>query len=274
MDPMSDLGNRRTAATFTGRCCWQVPIEGTGPTDLVLLHGFQQDHRAWRPLVAGLDGERYRLIAPDLPGCGQSPPPERWEDSTIEVLAADLAGGLADLGIERPVLVGHSLGAAIALQLALDQPALPAGLVLFAPASTRGLDFVPADRVEQLAQPTPEQQRALLRLAFERSPGPSELAVMEEAIDAVDPRHIEGAARSMQRFVVADRLGSVRAPSLLIAGDRDRHVPLVNHVATWQALPDAGLHVFSGVGHVPSWEEPACSVALVERFCRRQLDRG
>jgi sigma-B regulation protein RsbQ len=166
----------------------------------------------------------------------------------------------------RPVLIGHSLGAAIALQVALDRPALPLGLVLFAPASTRGLDFVPADRFDQLVHPSRDQQRALLRAAFERVPNRRALAAMERTVLRAHPDHIEGAARSMRDFAVEERLASIQAPALVIAGDRDRHVPLRNHLATWRHLPRAGLHVFHGIGHVPFWEDPPASIALVRGF--------
>ena len=67
----------------------------------------------------------------------------------------------------------------------------------------------------------------------------------------------------MRTFVVEDRLAEIRCPALLVAGDRDRHVPLRNHLATWSALPRAGLHVEHDVGHVPFVEATDTSARLL-----------
>ena len=60
----------------------------------------------------------------------------------------------------------------------------------------------------------------------------------------------------MRDFVVADRLAELDLPTLLLCGDRDRHVPLANHLATWRAIRRCGLQVYFDVGHVPFAEVP------------------
>ena len=105
--------------------------QGTGERTVVLLHGFGGDLDNWlfnvTPLAAVAD-----VVALDLPGHGQSdialPAP------SVEALAGFGAAFLDALGIGRAHLVGHSLGAAVAAQLALDHPERVAGLVLVAPA--------------------------------------------------------------------------------------------------------------------------------------------
>lgn len=237
---------------------WHVARTGTGQ-DVVFIHGFQNAGSAWTPLLAAMADDPIRASVVDLPGCGDSEPPPTWERSTIPELAADLATIL-----DGPaVIVGHSLGGGIALQLALDAPDLAKGLLLFAPVSTRGLDFVDGATAEALAHPTAETQRALLRAAFHRLPDDETMATLLATIERAHPLHIEGAARSMRTFVVEDRLGEIRCPTLLVAGDRDRHVPLRNHLATWSALPRAGLHVEHDVGHVPFVEAPETSARLL-----------
>ncbi len=255
----------RSSAPLDAAPGWFVATDGAGARDVVFVHGFQNDHRAWEPLLGALDGRRHRFLRLDLPGCGASAPPADWRDSTIARLAAELHRHLLAWGADRPVLVGHSLGAAVALQLALDRPGTPAGLVLFAPASTRGLDFVSDEQFATLVHPRPDQQRALLAAAFHRPPDEATIARFEAMVRAAHPAHIEGAARSMRTFDVSDRLTAITAPVLLVAGDRDRHVPLRNHLATWRALPRCGLHVLHRVGHVPFWEDaPTCTRLLAE----------
>jgi pimeloyl-ACP methyl ester carboxylesterase len=235
-------------------------------TAVVFVHGFQNDHRAWDPILPAIERTGRVLLAVDLPGCGDSQPPATWERSTIQELALDLVELVRATSISDPVLVGHSLGAAIALQVALDQPDIPSGLVLFAPASTRGIDFAPREVTEALARPTPEEQRKLLRAAFERTPDDATMARLEATILAASPNHIEGAARSMRDFDIEARLADITLPCLLIAGDRDRHVPLRNHIATWAGIRGAGLHIEHGVGHVPFVEATDSSARLLDGF--------
>jgi len=228
---------------------------------------------AWDAFVATIRRQGRRLTLLDLPGCGRSEPPAGWQRSTIDELALDVAELVRDSAMRDPVLVGHSLGGAIALQVAMNEPDLLSGLVLFAPASTTGLDFVPADAADGLAHPTPDDQRRLLRAAFHQPPDGDTLAALEAVVLRADPMHIEGAARSMLTFVVQSRLAEITAPSLVVAGDRDRHVPLRNHLATWAHLRRAGLHVEHEVGHVPFVEAAVRSAALVEHFIEHERRR-
>ena len=88
------------------------------------------------------------------------------------------------------------------------------------------------------------------------------MAVIEQATR----EHIEGAARSMRTFTCQGELGAIGVPSILICGDRDRHVPLRNHLATHQAIRRCGLQVYFDVGHVPFAEVPDRCADDVERF--------
>ena len=246
----------------------EIAVQQTGTgTDLVLLHGFQNDHTAWDPFVERLDLDRYRVTTFDLLGCGASGGAATWERCTIDEYAADLVAVCDELGLAAPVAIGHSLGGATALQAALSWPHRLRALVLVAPASTSGLDFVPDDATfEVLAHPTPEQQRQLALAAFRHPPADDDLAALLAVIARATPEHIEGAARAMRGFVRQGHLGALNLPTLLVCGDRDRHVPLRNHLATQQAIPRCGLQVWTDVGHVPFLEVADDFAAVVGRF--------
>ena len=171
------------------------------------------------------------------------------------------------LDIDRPVLLGHSLGAATILSAALANPGRFAAIVLIAPASTTGLDFLPDEAsFDVLAHPTREQQRALARAAFRRAPSEEDFRDLMAVLELASPEHIEGAARAMRTFTCQANLIALDVPSILICGDRDRHVPLRNHLATQQAIPRCGLQVYFDIGHVPFIETPDSCAADVERF--------
>lgn len=231
------------------------------------MHGFQNDHSAWRPLLQRLDPDRYRLTCFDLLGCGASAGADTWTRCTIDEYAADLAALCDLLEIRRPVGVGHSLGAAIILTAALANASRFAGAVLVAPASTSGLDFLPDEAsFAALAHPTREQQRALAAAAFRRPPPEQDFRELMTVIEAASAQHIEGAARSMRGFSRQAELSALTMPCVVICGDRDRHVPLRNHLATQQAIPRCRLQVYFDIGHVPFAETPDACAADIERF--------
>jgi sigma-B regulation protein RsbQ len=243
---------------------WQ---SGRGHRDLVFVHGFQNDHTAWRPLIERLDPGRYRFTSFDLLGCGASAGASTWERCTIGEYGADLTTLCDVLGLDRPIVLGHSLGAAVILSAALASPGRFAGAVLIAPASTTGLDFLPDESsFDALARPTREQQRALARAAFRRPLPEDALSELMAVIERATPQHIEGAARAMRAFTRQQDLHALDLPSLLVCGDRDRHVPLRYHLATQQAIPRCGLQVYFDVGHVPFAETPEACAADVGRF--------
>ena len=236
-------------------------------TDIVLLHGFQNDHTVWDPFVERVDLDAYHVTAFDFVGCGASASDVDWERCTIAEYAEDLVAVCDALEIAAPVVIGHSLGGATALEAALAHRDRFRALVLVAPASTTGLDFLPdATAFESLAHPTPEQQRQLARAAFRRPPSNDEFEVLLNVVARATPEHIEGAARSMRDFVRQDDVTRLRLPCLLVCGDRDRHVPLRNLLATQQAIPRCGLQVYYDVGHVPFAELPDRFAADVGHF--------
>lgn len=243
---------------------WQ---SGAGDRDLVFVHGFQNDHSAWQPLLQRLDPDRYRFTCFDLLGCGASAGADTWTRCTIDEYAADLAALCDLLKIRRPVVIGHSLGAAIILSAALADTTRFAGAVLVAPASTSGLDFLPDESsFAALAYPTGEQQRALAAAAFRRLPPENEFRELMAVIEAASAQHIEGAARSMRAFNRQAELSALTMPCIVVCGDRDRHVPLRNHLATQQAIPRCRLQVYFDIGHVPFAETPGACATDVERF--------
>jgi pimeloyl-ACP methyl ester carboxylesterase len=87
-----------------------VIVEGEGP-DVLLVHGFPDDHAVWRKQIPALVAAGYRVIAPDTRGCGDSDVPPRVGDYRADVLVSDLVGLLDALGIGKVRLVAHDWGA-------------------------------------------------------------------------------------------------------------------------------------------------------------------
>jgi pimeloyl-ACP methyl ester carboxylesterase len=98
-----------------------VIVEGEGP-DVLLVHGFPDDHTVWREQIPALVAAGYRVIAPDTRGCGESEMAATTVDYRIDRLVADLVGVLDAVGARKVRLVGHDWGAVQAWQLALRHP--------------------------------------------------------------------------------------------------------------------------------------------------------
>ena len=107
--------------------------QGSGPT-LLLIHGLSGNMRNFAHSLVERLKDKYRIILVDRPGSGYSTRPRR-ASATIRAQADTMARFIEALRLERPLVVGHSLGGAIALSLALNHPEKVAGLALLAPAT-------------------------------------------------------------------------------------------------------------------------------------------
>lgn len=118
---------------------------------ILLVHGLASNARTW-DLAAPLLARDFRVTAIDQRGHGQSDKPTH--DYTLATIAGDLAGVLGALGWVRPLIVGHSWGANVALQLASDHPALPGGIVLVDGGTTELAALMSLEEtLERLAPP-------------------------------------------------------------------------------------------------------------------------
>ena len=224
-------------------------------TPLVLVHGFGGDLNAWLFNLPSL-AETRSVYALDLPGHGKSG--KTVAKGSLEALAEDLAGFLAAVGIEDAHLVGHSLGGAVALQLALARPARVASLTLISPAG-----FGPeinADYVEGfVAAERRKEMKGLLQMLF----ADPELVSRDMINDILKYKRLDGVTAALrtiadavfpdgrQAGVLSPRLAELAVPLQVIWGSEDRIVP-ASHAAD---LPEkVRVHLLEEVGHMPQME--------------------
>ncbi|MCS6844579.1 MAG: alpha/beta hydrolase [Caldilineales bacterium] len=248
---------------------------GSGPP-LVLLHGLGGGQDNWQLQVPAL-APRYRLILPDLRGHGRSPKPKG--PYRMEQMAADVAKLLRRLEAWPAHVLGLSLGGAVALQLALDEPRLVRSLVLvntlpkFATADWRqrmlgvrrfvaayvlGMDRI-AEQVAGRLFPKPEQ--GLLRAEAAAHLARNDLAAYRASLWAV------------ARFDVTPRLSKIACPALVIAGDQDTTLPLEPKRRLAEQIPGARLLVVPNSGHATPLDQPEAFNAAVLGFLA-QIEGG
>ena len=250
---------------------------GAGPA-VILVHGYLASHAAWHAVVAPL-AAHFRVIAPDLPGFGESekPPPSRYAYTTA-AFAESLVDLIAALDVNRASIIGHRMGSAVALTTAIAYPDLVERLVLVTPdlyprrpsrwerAATApvvgGLVF------KQLAGP-----RLFLRYFDPWSPPAAPVSArMLEWIDAFSAPAAREAAHATMR-ALADtrallaRLSRATAPTLVCCGGRDDAVRLGQGRQLARDLPRGRLELFDA-GSSPEDERPDEFARRVTAFLR------
>jgi pimeloyl-ACP methyl ester carboxylesterase len=258
--------------------------KGSGPA-VVLLHGngvSAEDFRA-SGLLAAL-AETHRVIAFDRPGYGYSERPRRhvW---TAQAQARLLLRAMAVLGVERPLVVGHSWGSLVAANIALEAPQEISGLVLmsgyYRPTIRPDVPFLAGPAVpvvgdlmrftvspvaarlltpavlKQLFSPAPVSERFKSDYPIRLSWRPSQLRA-----SAAESMLMGWAAAKLKR-----RLPRLATPTLILAGRGDKLISF-SHQSEWLAgvLADNQFVALEGVGHMLHYTAPDEVAAAIERF--------
>lgn len=261
-----------------------VLVQGSGP-DLVLIHGASGSLRDFSFDLIDRLSPRYRVIAFDRPGLGNSDPlPDG--DASLAGQVAVLKAAADQLGATRPLLVGQSYGGTVALSWALDHPAaalvtigspsLPwpgtldpwyrlnetaLGRAVLIPLAAA---WVPESYVESAVTavfaPQPVPAGYLAHLGTDLTLRRSALAANVQQINSL----------RAQVVAMEPRLSTLTLPFEMVHGDADTIVPLSIHSAPLAArLPNAHLTVLHGVGHMPHHADPEAVLAAIDRAAAR-----
>lgn len=245
---------------------------GQGPT-VVLLHGFGESLLSWRAafdrLAAGAD-----VIALDLPGFGLSDKPATGYGN--ERMAAAVIGALDAMGVQRAVIVGHSMGGAVAVTLALQAPQRVTALVLVSPAVSAASWGVRPPGSEGLTDDW--MRRAIaryerLRPRFTAPHDPNWLREDSAALaytPADDPAY-DVALQSVLRefdfdYLTPERAVRLTAPTLVIWGEFDQVIPRTIGARIVESVASARLVIVPRSLHRPHVERPDTVATLIAGF--------
>ncbi len=257
----------------------------SGPHDapaVVLLHGFGSSLETWEAWAQRLSDD-YQVVRFDLPGCGLSEADRTGNYGDARSL--ELVKGLMDsLGIKTAVLVGNSMGGRIAWRFAAAFPERTRKLVLISPDgfASPGFQYGKAPQVPALLKLMKYfLPRTLLRTNLAAAYGdPRRLS--DAAVDRyyellLAPGNREAMIQRMQQSILQDPvplLQKISAPTLMLWGEKDRLIPFANSADYLNALADARLVAFAGLGHVPHEEAPAESLTAVMQFIAIEAHSG
>jgi pimeloyl-ACP methyl ester carboxylesterase len=229
----------------------------------VLLHGAGGSRLNWPPELRRLgqasapDATVYTL---DLPGHGRSGGAGR---GAIEDYATNVVVFFDMVGIERAVVVGHSMGGAIALTMALDAPGRVAGLVLIATGAR--LRVAPAI-LEKIPVDFDMALDVITRCAWSPVASANLVELGRESLREIGPDVLLGDLAACDRFDVMERLGEVDVPALVIVGSADRLAPVKYARYLADHISDARLVVIENAGHMVMLERPAEVAGVIGEF--------
>ncbi len=256
---------------------WHVTTRGHGPT-VLLIHGFTGRGTSWGRLATSL-ADRYRVSTPDLPGHGRTDTPLEPARASVERTADDLASILTERGWAPAHVIGYSLGARIALRLAVEHPGVVRTLILESPSAGVATEPERAERRDADEALAARLERDGIRAfvdRWEREPifaSQVHLPRTRAARQRSQRLHnrpaglaasLRGAGQGSME-PLHDRLADVRIPTLVVAGALDAiGCPRAAGIAA--AIPDARFHAVDLAGHAPHLENPAAFRRLVLSF--------
>ncbi len=229
---------------------------------LVLVHGFPLDHTTWTELAPHLEAD-FDLILPDLRGFGQSDAPEGAY--TVEQMAADLAGLLNKLGLERAFFVGHSMGGYVSLAFARQFGQRLLGLGLLGSQAAADAPEKKAGRYEAAAQVLLHGADQQVGMAEKLSADPDNILFFREIILRQNPVGMSGALKAMaERPDSLSLLASLTCPVVLVHGLDDVLIPVERAREMKSVLAAARLLELPEVGHSPALEAPAATAKALK----------
>lgn len=249
--PYVTLAGERTFYTF-------YPGDRQGKRYLVLVHGAGGSHLDWPAPLRRL--RETNVYALDLPGHGRS---EGLGRTSIAAYRGFLLAFLEALNLEKVVLVGHSMGGAIALDFALSYPSRLTGLILVGTGAR--LRVLPAILTGVLPN-----FEATVDLVLDYAFGPNaseELKCLgRQRLLQTPPQVLHGDYTACDAFDVMERLGEVRCPTLVIGGTADKLTPPKYSVYLCDHIPGAELVLVDAAGHMVMLEKPEVVVKAISKF--------
>ena len=243
-----------------------VTQQGNGELALVFLHYYGGSSRTW-DLVASELADQYRIVAMDFRGWGASDAPS--DGYRIADLAADAEGVIKALGLQRYVLVGHSMGGKVAQLIASRRPSGLEGLVLVAP-SPPSPTILPGEQRAMLTGAYQSRESVEFVIDHVLTARPLDPALREQVIkDSLKgaPQAKAAWPNVAMREDITAQVTSINAPTIVISGALDK----VDSIATLQMelmprIPLAAMHVLPGVGHLSPLEAPVEVSRIIAQF--------
>ncbi len=238
----------------------KTTFNSTGQGDpVILLHGNPSYGLFWYPVIGPLSN-KFRVIAPDVVGYGESDKPSAPYDKHF--YCSWLNEFMDALGLNKASIVGHSQGGAIAIHFALDYQDRVDKLVI---VDSGGLGVLESTGVlvALILYVLFPSRKAALRLGRYSFQGSTEISGRESWTDyGIEVLKLPGSRRAPLRSwkiggrITSEQLGNIVQDTLLIWGEQDKYFSVSQAEAAHKSIPDSKLHIISNSGHVPFYDQP------------------
>jgi len=253
-----------------------------GAIPIILLHGNFGSWHYWQPVLQNTPSG-YCAYAPDFRGCGDSQVTD--DGYNVETLCQDIIQFADQLKLDKFHLVGHSLGGAVAQQLAGTMPDRIITLTLVAPAPACGLKrlqrlpkantFFSAENMFQFLEKI-NIKRHIMSASIKKSmPGLSEHLLIQAVDDALkmDIRAFNGYLETLKIWTGLNLLKSFNFPVLIVYGELDNVISLADLQDMQKEISDCRLHIMQNIGHSPQLENPKAFNKLLSAFlCGNKIE--
>jgi pimeloyl-ACP methyl ester carboxylesterase len=224
----------------------------TDAIGLVFVHGAGEDGRVWDRQVAKFAGART-VLAVDLPGRAGRRAEEAFtshDDNARDVLAK-----MDQAGIRRGVVVGHSMGGAVGLTIALRHPERLAGVVLVVTGARLRMNPEFLEKAKQNATQASAEPPVPLERTVAAAVKPDVLEWLRPRAMSAPPKTIYADFQANNGFDVMERLGEISTPTLVVAADEDRMAPPKFSQFMAEKIPGSRMVTLAGSGHYPQVEQ-------------------
>lgn len=237
--------------------CYEVG-DSNAQTALIPIHGSGGSSAHWPHELTAIP--TLRVYTPDLPGHGRSTGNGR---NRVEDYADFIDAFVTALDLRRVILMGHSLGGAVAMTSALRAPAWLSGLVLVGTGARLRVTRAILDGL--LSEPE-KAVDIICELLFGPTATPSVIESIRARLLTTDPRIIHGDFYACDQFDIMNRIGEIICPTLVISGAEDKLTPPKYGDFMCGRIPGAKHTVIAGAGHLMALEKTADFVAAVSGF--------
>ena len=227
--------------------------------NLVFVHGSGGDHAVWDGQFNAMEKD-FNMVALDLPGHGSS---GGGGEEDVFLYMEWVRKAVEMLSMKSPVVVGHSLGAAISLALALTCPGMLSGIVVVGggarmPVSQMVFDGI-RDNFQGFVEISPD-------FAVHRENLEGLRGLLQEGFSRAKPDVFFGDFTACNGFDIEERLGEIKLPTLIVCGDKDRMMPPEFSEALNEKIEGSRLEMIPVCGHFPMLEKKAVFNTILGKF--------
>lgn len=227
---------------------------------VVLIHGAGSDHLFWPPEIRRMKG--FQVYALDLPGHGRA---KGHGLQDIKTYAEIISNWMNSIKLNRAVIIGHSMGGAIALTLTREYEEKVLGLGLISTGARLRVNPLILENT-RYSQTYPTALSFIISKSFSKDASPKLISLAQRRMADIRPSVLHGDLLACDKFDLTGSLQQIRTPCLIVCGQDDEMTPPRYSQHLSENIKGANLNLVPGAGHMVMLEKPQIVMDIMERF--------